>query len=165
MTEQRIEIPLSIPDQLAEVVLRNAARFPLAGEDRLYALGPHAALYGQRAEDWRGSASQRPVALEQGATRFVAAEPGPLLLEGELSGSLGLAQGERSIDLAIAVDGIVRALTRNLADAQGQPRELWSAVLPESALTPGPHQLEFYEIDAGPGGRPVLHSLAAPAAK
>ena len=160
VTKAMREFPLVQVAGFESAVRRDRTRFAQAGEARLYALGPHAALYGLAVEPLRATPSSRSVRLEQGATEFTltAGEP---LLAGELIGTLELGTGEAKVHLAIALDGIVRALTRNYTDADGRPRELWSALLPESALTPGQHRLEILEISTAADSTSRLHALTA----
>jgi hypothetical protein len=159
VTKSMRELPLALVTDFEAAVRRDRARFGGRGEARLFAVGPHAKLYGAPVESLRAAPTARRVRLAQGRPEFLVVEAEDLLAA-ELVGTLDVSPGESQVHLAIAVDGVVRALTRNYGEAGGTPRELWSALLPESALTPGAHRLEILEIATAADSTVRLHPVA-----
>ncbi len=67
----------------------------------------------------------------------------PLLVDGKVSGGVI----NRQIYVAVAVDGIIRAFTRTAVSERRKWRP-FQALLPESCMTPGEHQVEAVALNA-----------------
>jgi Sulfatase len=110
----------------------------------LYRFGPHPELVGERSGPLTlGPAEGLAVALDLGDRLNVSARSGtvPARITGTLSGENARA----GIDLAVALDGRVQAVTRSY-EFQGAPR--LSALVPEESLAAGMHRVEIFQIDA-----------------
>ena len=134
-------------DRKYETLKRMLARFgPGSRSDGLFRVGPHSELVGQRMEDL---AVVGPAELEIELTQYAAEYSDdaeklvPCYLEGKL---LDGAAVKLPVDLAIAVNGTIRAVTRTYL-----PHEIatvWTAVVPESALSPGQNDFQVYVVTA-----------------
>jgi hypothetical protein len=131
----------------AELVRRRRAalarKLQLFGTD-LFRIGPHRELLGHEVD---GLAASRPdpprVRLLDGTFYDPAARVVPVHVAGTLEGAAG---GE---DVAVAVGGRIRALTRSYVYGG---RTWFSAVLPEAAFRPGRNAVRVFLLDAR-GGR------------
>jgi hypothetical protein len=68
----------------------------------------------------------------------------------------GAASGSRRLDLAVAVNGTIHAVTRTLQPDQRGVR--FSAMVPEGAWRPGANEVEVLLV-SGPPQRPVLQRI------
>ena len=115
------------------------------GADRIYRVGPNQELIGKQAAPLAGGDSTAKVTLNDAGAYDDVDPDGPVLptwVTGEVSG------GE-ALDVAIAVDGTIRAVTNTfeLANGDGQ---LIAALIPPSSLKAGENVVEVYEVtDAG----------------
>jgi hypothetical protein len=113
------------------------------GADRIYRVGPNQQLIGKQASPLEGGDSAAEFSLHD-ADAYDDVDPdGPVLptwVTGEVSG------GE-DLDVAIAVNGTIRAVsnTFELANRDGQ---LIAALIPPSALREGRNTIEVYEVTA-----------------
>jgi sulfatase-like protein len=109
----------------------------------LYRFGPHRELVGKRVVPLGpGAADGLVVDLDLGDRMRVDPETGtvPARITGRLSGEAA-APG---LDLAVAVDGRVEAVTRSYV-FQGDTA--LSALVPEASLTAGVHEVEVFQVD------------------
>jgi hypothetical protein len=78
----------------------------------------------------------------------------PALVHGQIDG-----EGPPQLDLAIAVNGVVRAVTRTVV-WRGTPR-YFATLVPEDALHAGQNRLDVFRIAPPPGGSALVHLPAA----
>jgi hypothetical protein len=116
------------------------------GPDRIYRVGPNQELVGRplAALDVAGESDAAVELTDAGAYDDVDLD-GPVLpvwITGEVSGGTGDRR-----DVAIAVNGVVRAVsnTFELANREG---ELIAALIPPSSLRDGANEVEVYEVSA-----------------
>jgi hypothetical protein len=76
--------------------------------------------------------------------------PGDELLPTRVEGTLGRGRPGALRDLAVAVNGRVRAVGRSFR-LRFRPDELFSFVVPEESLRPGRNTIEVFEVQ--PGGK------------
>jgi hypothetical protein len=132
---------------------RRGALFPRRGADRIFMPEPFSALVGRRAGELpAGPPSRVRVAFSghDGRIDVGSGDTIPALIGGGLSGP-----GASGKPLAVAIDGRVAATTvshRSVAGAR------FEAMIAESRLRPGRHDVELYEI-VGAGNRPRLSPL------
>lgn len=110
----------------------------------LYRFGPHRELVGRRVASLdAGLVDGLAVDLDLGDRMRVDPEAGtvPARITGRLSGEAA-APG---LDLAVAVDGRVEAVTRSYV-FRGDP--VLSALVPEASLPAGVHHVEVFQVDA-----------------
>ena len=123
----------------------DATHSPFEG---VFAAGPRPVLLGRAAADFtdrslddRGAEIGRVVLAGQHSYQNVRPETGfiPSLISGQIEPS-----PPEGTELAVSVDGIVRATTRTFAD-RGASR--FSALVQERWLTAGSHQIDVYAIE------------------
>ena len=111
-------------------------------------MGPHPELLGRpvarlRANDPSAARSARATVANQDL--FAHVSPRAQVLPTRVTGSLrGVPPGEHR-DLAVAVNGRIRATSRSFDFHRGEP-EYYSFELPETALRPGRNRLEILEL-------------------
>jgi len=64
------------------------------------------------------------------------------------------ADGPDTFDLAVAVNGVIQAVTRSFRE--GPNTVGFSAIVPESAFRLGRNDIEVLVVSADPGGRVML---------
>ena len=118
------------------------------GPDRLYRIGPNQALIG-RSGAAGGRSAARASIVDAGELRNVDLESPtvPNWITGRVSGG-----GPGPRDIAIAVNGTVRAVGRTFRLATGGG-ELFGAMVPESSLREGRNRVEVLEVTGGSGLR------------
>jgi Sulfatase len=115
------------------------------GPDRIFRVGPNRELVGRPVAslDVGGDSSAR-VELDD-ADAYADVDPDgariPIWVTGEVSG----AAGPR--DVAIAVDGVVRAVS-NTFELANRDGELLAALIPPSSLRRGENRIDVYEVRA-----------------
>ncbi|MBA2580499.1 MAG: sulfatase-like hydrolase/transferase, partial [Thermoleophilaceae bacterium] len=147
----RIEVdPESLEHAKSATLARKLALFG-SGDQRpgLFGIGPHPELLGRRLRHLPRAARSRS------GTR-AEIDAGELLRSVDRSASFvptritGRIVGQRAsgrLDLAVALNGRVEALTRTYTTA-GRPQ--FSALVPESALREGRNELELLAVSPGP---------------
>ncbi len=120
---------------------------PGSDADGLFAIGPRRQLLGRRAKHLIAAAADADMLVDldgmpQSAWHY---QPQGAVAPTHITGRvIGPAAGDASLEIAIAVNGFVRALTHTF-DRQGQ-RASFSAMVAESSLNPGPNQIEFFAV-------------------
>ena len=139
----------------AGAVARKAALFG-AG---LYAIGPNARLIGRpvsRLPRARASGLRADVTGPDPVRTYdPRSGQAPTHVAGALTGGRPAAGGR---DLAIAVNGRIAAVARSYRSRR-RPAEYFSALVPESALRPGPNSVELFAVVRERSGRLRLASL------
>lgn len=114
------------------------------GPDRIYRVGPNQQLVGQQVSALDvGGASDAKVALtDPGAYDDVDVKGAalPTWVTGKVSGA-----GGRKLDVAIAVNGVVRAVSNSFRLA-GSSDDLIAALIPPSSLRDGRNEIEVYAV-------------------
>ena len=140
----------AVEGQNRATLRRNVALFG-DGRDSLYWLGTHRQLWGTAVVDaWPASPTVRVRLEHVSDLRHVRKASGvvPAFVEGVVEAGKISAGTE----LAIAVNGHVRALTRCFLDRGAQR---FQALVPESALHDGRNRVDVYAIEAG--GSRLVH--------
>jgi Sulfatase len=133
------------------LVDRKAALFGTGadGPERIYRVGPNQELVGREVASLgaTGESSAKVALTDPGAYADVDPD-GPALptwVTGEVSGG----DGDRR-DVAIAVNGVVRAVSNSFQLANGDA-ELVAALVPPSSLRKGENTVEVFEVSGSPG--------------
>jgi hypothetical protein len=155
--------PVRYPYATHRAHLQSRARdlnrtFGSGGQSRLFNFGPFPELVGTTLESAdTGAPAEGQVVLE-GASLYLDVELDagflPLQIWGRWS---GMSQDRLPRQLAIAVNGIIRATTRTY-EIPGY-HDYFSVLLPENALSSGANRVQVFDIDSA-AGRPVLRELA-----
>jgi hypothetical protein len=118
------------------------------GPDRIYRVGPNQELIGQRVSDLGvGGVGGASVSLtDPGAYDDVELDGAvlPVWVTGKVSGAAG------KVDVAIAVNGVVRAVSNSFRLANGD-EDLIATLIPPSSLRDGSNEVEVYAISGSPG--------------
>jgi hypothetical protein len=122
-------------------------------EHGLYAPGPYGALVGQELSHFALSARVDEFTirlLRPGAQFEVEAEE---ILPAEVVGYISAANSRAPFPhLAVALDGVIRAVTHPYRPRKGRRDTVWSALRPDDPLVDGAHRLEIFAIEAAEGG-------------
>jgi hypothetical protein len=125
------------------------------GPDRIYRVGPNQQLLGQRAAPLTDGASSAEVTLTD-AGAYDDVEPKGAVIPSWVTGRVSGADtpsggtGGDKLDLAIAVNGVVRAVSNTFRLA-GQDADLVAALVPPSAFRAGRNEIEVFEVEGTPG--------------
>ena len=125
------------------VVDRNLRLFGTGrdGPDRIYEIGPHQELIGQPA-----SAAGRKLPVElPSAQDYENVDPESGYVPTHVVGRVE-AGGEPGRDIAVAVNGTIRAVGNTFTLAVGDEGELVSVMVPESAFREGGNRVEVFEV-------------------
>jgi hypothetical protein len=114
----------------------------------VYRVGPHRGLLDRRVAGLRvaGSAGLRATVANAGLVRHVT--PGAELLPTRVTGTLGRGRPGVLRDLAVAVNGRIRAVGRSFR-LRFRPDEYFSFVVPEDSLRPGRNSVEVFQVKPG----------------
>jgi Sulfatase len=122
------------------------------GADRIYRVGPHQELIGEAVAPLAAGKSSAKVTLTDAGAYDDVNPKGPAIptwVTGHVSGGADL-------DVAIAVDGTVRAVSNTFALANRRDDRLIASLLPPSAFRSGRNDVEVYEVTSS--GRLALMS-------
>ncbi len=127
----------------------------------LYRIGPRPELVGRRLAELDVAAVAGGQLLLAHPEIYDEVDPGSGFVPARVVGEVQLPGRARGgLELAVAVNGTVRAVTRSYFHHQG--RALFTAMVPESAFSLGPQRLEVFTID-GDGDAPrLIPTTAAP---
>src|SRR5581483_1666753 len=117
--------------------------FGAGGWERVYGIGPHRELLGRTVASLPAGRVRAAAALD-GRSLFAAVDPGSLLSPRPLAGPVSGAR--RPLDLAIAVDGRIAAVTRTFA-VDGETH--FAAFVPDRAFHRGANDVEVYGVSGG----------------
>lgn len=112
-----------------------------------YRVGPHPELIGKRVAHVAAGTARAEVA---NAGLLADVEPSKQILPTRVTGRLPGTRPGTMRDLAVAVNGRIRAVGRSF-HLRGRRTEFFSMIVPESALRPGRNRVDVLEVR--PGGR------------
>jgi hypothetical protein len=133
--------------------IRRNGRLLGEGRDSVYRIGTHVELLGSLVSS--GRRSQNTVVRIDDAEQFAAVDTSSSFLPARVSGVVARGRVARATELAIAVNGRIRALTRSFYQ-DGVQR--FRALVPESAFRDGPNQVDVFAVRAA-GSVPRLEAL------
>ena len=119
-----------------------------ADPERFFKIGPHPELIGQDVKDL-DVVGRSDLQLEIDNTRGLWGESRdlvPCYFNGRVHGK---PDTKLPVELAIAVNGTIRATTRTYLDSK--VRDVWSAMVPESSLREGENEIQFLVVTADDG--------------
>ena len=119
------------------------------GPERIYRVGPHQELVGREVVSMGASDESSAKVSLTDPDAYDDVDPDgaaiPIWVTGEVSGG----DGDRR-DVAIAVNGVVRAVSNTFQLANGNA-ELIAALVPPSSLRAGKNSVEVLEVTGSPG--------------
>jgi Sulfatase len=107
-----------------------------------YRIGPHSELIGRRVPQVAAGAAHAEIA---NAGLVAHVDPAAKILPTRVTGRLPGSPAGTMRDLAVAVNGRIRAVGRSF-HLRGRRMEFFSLIVPESALRPGRNSLEVLEV-------------------
>lgn len=136
------------------------ALFGSGDAERLFRIGRYRDLVGRAASDvLTGPPADLAAELDWPALYEVVDPEGPLV-PARVKGRLHAAGATpRRVDLAVAVNGTIEAVTRSSAFEAGTAR--FSAMVPERALRRGANRIEVLLVTTSPGGVTVRATRGA----
>jgi Sulfatase len=117
---------------------------------RAYRIGPHRELLDRRVGSLAVRASRSDTAELAHAELFAKVSRHARLFPTRVTGSLGGVPVGEHRDLALAVNGRIRAVGRSF-DFTRKRLEFYSFMVPETALREGSNRLELFEVRPGGG--------------
>jgi Sulfatase len=163
---QVMELPASLRDRVVEVARRTAGLFAPPGPSDVWAPGapPFRALLNHPVAELT---LRQPSALSlelMEPWRFSRADPEDDFIPARVAGRIRGEAPHDAVPLAIAINGVVRATTKTVAEplpAAGA----WAAIVDPRVFRPGVNVVDVYEIATDHAEvvlRPALHSSARP---
>ncbi len=124
--------------------------------ESLYHIGPHSELVGEQVESFEvGAPSPVQIKLTRPDGPFRYEPDDPALVPCYLVGTVaGVPDAALPVELAIAVNGTVRAVTRTYR--LDGARDQWRAMIPEDSLRGGANDVEIFVVTTE-NERPTLH--------
>lgn len=140
-----------------DAVERTLATFgPGVGRERLFRFGPYGNLVGTKVTDIPLAGSYEITVHLDGEVLLSNVDPDsglvPALIKGVAQSTDGVSQ---ELNLAIAVNGTIRAVTRAQPGQNGQAE--FSALVPEQSFRPGRNDVTVFVV-TGSEEQPVLHA-------
>jgi hypothetical protein len=154
--------PVSAPDAtvargMEETIARKVRIFGTGSWRGVYAIGPHRELYGRPLSSLTLVAGTGASATVDGEPLLRDLDPNSALAPSHLTGQVTGPGSEGPLDLAIAVDGRIAALTRTFRIG-GVTR--FSAMAPESDFQAGRNSVEVFAVSTL-GGHLQLERLSS----
>lgn len=141
-----------------------------SGRDSLYRIGPNPDLLGKRTDELSVAPAAGLRATIDAPARLGSVDLGSSLVPSHLTGRIVGRGAGRKREIAIAVNGRIAAVAETFF-VRGRAGENFSALVPESALRPGPNDVEVLAVSSlgarrriqslgetrppGPGARPA----------
>ncbi|HEV7844836.1 MAG TPA: sulfatase-like hydrolase/transferase [Thermoleophilaceae bacterium] len=116
--------------------------------DEAYRIGPHPELLDRRVASLPVGAPGRVTARVANAELLDHVTPRGRYFPARVTGPLHGVPAETRLDLALAVNGRIRAVGRSF-DLWFKDREFFSMLIPESALRRGRNRIELFEVRPG----------------
>jgi len=128
-----------------------------AKPDGLFKIGPHNNLVGQHVMS-AGVTKESGVGLELDlASCYERVDPEAGFVPAHITGRLHLSESKGSpLNLAIAVNGMIRAVTRTFDNEGGEAK--FSAIVPEASFHKGKNEVEVFVVSEGDGRLQLLHT-------
>jgi len=126
-----------------------------AKRDGLFRIGPYGQLVGRRTGEFPQVGTGRVTAhLSRAVSSALNLTAGSHSVPADITGVVSGADGPDTFDLAVAVNGVIQAVTRSFRE--GPNTVGFSAIVPESAFRLGRNDIEVLVVSADPGGRVML---------
>lgn len=173
--KKRLEFPFTAFQPPDSSLARKLALFGSGrGEGGLFRAGAVGDLVGRSVASLpRGEPADVAIALRE-PERYEKVDPASGFVPAEIVGEVRLTAGatnagavntrapaERAdlLNLVVAVNGVIRAVTRPYATQLGRDEAVWSALVEEIAFRAGANAVEIFVLETGSAG-PILHPAA-----
>jgi len=126
-----------------------------ADRERLFRVGPNGQLVGKRVGEFSLAGNGHVVAkFSRTVSSALNIAAGSRLVPAHITGVLSGGGDPEALELAVAVNGVIRAVTRSFR--QGPNTRGFSAMVPESAFVPGQNKVEVFTVSTGQGEEVIL---------
>ena len=131
--------------------------------EKLFKIGPYGDLVGRRVADVAVGDAEVKLGLYL-PTLFAHVQPNSDFVPTQITGYVRSGwDAEAPLNLAVAINGTIRATTRTYTFPRAGKRKRWSAVVEESSFYAGQNEVEVFVINSS-RGQPVLARAYTPAA-
>ncbi len=148
-----------------EAVAARLAIFDNAYPSDLYKMGPFGHLVGRGLDSLPVSPKGGIRGRIETPDRYADVSLRDRVLPGQLVGRIEIEPEDPLPWVAVAVNGVIRAVTRPYRRYRDQAEILWAAILSESALVDGRNDIQLFTLAITPGEplslRPIEHSGAS----
>lgn len=149
---RRIRLTRPALDAMRHTALRRRLALFGAGRRSLFDFGPNRGLLLRRLASLRVIGGGRMRATLNGASDYRNVDTREAFLPAHVTGRiLGRRSGRRR-NVAVAINGVVRGVSRSVR-VRGVRGELYSVLVPETALAPGPNAVEVFAVSRSRGRR------------
>jgi hypothetical protein len=149
-----------IGDAPQETVMRKLAWFGKTGPERLFELGPYGDLVGRRLESFPPPGPQMVKGRINNPKIFQQLSLGARVIPGEIVGVVEQQPGVELPWIVIAVNGVIRAVTRTYERDINRKEALWAAVVSESSFKAGRNNVELFTLNVGSSEQIQLNKVA-----
>jgi hypothetical protein len=146
------QFPPSMLDQVLEIARRKERLFgPADGPFRMPRLSRYTSSLGSAVRAL-GPVVDGPVEITVDSPKdFTRVDPNSGFVPAQITGTVRCPQEEGNVELAIAVNGVVRGTTRSsVRRADGSGR--WVVIVPPSSFEPGANRVEAFVVRAAADG-------------
>ncbi|MEE8423304.1 MAG: sulfatase-like hydrolase/transferase, partial [Thermodesulfobacteriota bacterium] len=148
--KERLVVDSAALEAKYKTLKRKLALFGSGASDKLYKIGPHNELVGQDVSKFKFVGEVDVITqLDQGPL-FAEVDPESSFIPANIIGRvLQDMEIQEPINLAVAVNGIIRAVTRTFDNEGGEVK--FSAIVPEIAFQEGKNEVEVFVVSEGDG--------------
>ncbi len=134
-----------------------------AVSEKLFKIGPYSELVGRRVADVAVGDAEVKLGLYQ-PDLFAHVQPNAGFVPAHIAGYVRSGwEAEAPLNLAVAINGTIRATTRPYTFPLAGKMKVWSAVVEEGSFHAGQNEVEVFVINSS-RGKPVLARAYTPAA-
>ena len=163
--KKRLTFPATILDAQNVAWERKLTLLGSGGiSEKLFKIGPYSDLVGRRVADVAvGGDAEVKLGLYQ-PELFARVQPNSDFIPAHIAGYVRSGWDvEAPLNLAVAINGTIRATTRTYTFPLAGKRKRWSAVVEEGSFNAGQNEVEVFVIHSS-RGKPVLARAYTPAA-
>ena len=165
-SRQRLVFASEFLDEIGSAIERKVALFGDSATTDLFQIGPHPEIIGRRPEDFP-RLPDRTVKVgihREGAFDDIDTQSG--FVPGEITGfAVRQDPTDEILQLAIAVNGTIRATTQPYESSRGDRVESWAVLIEEEAFQQGANSVKIFMIEESGGNvalsEPVREKLAS----
>ncbi len=151
-----VEHPLDLTDAVAYKLDALGTSGDLYRAPRL---APHTQLVGRSVSEATESASSAITVTLDSPSLFVGVDPDGDFIPARISGWVDGVTASHPVDLAVAVNGVIRATTR-VSRGESGGRKRWSAIVAPRSFRPGNNDVDIFAVESVAGN--LRLSLASP---
>jgi sulfatase-like protein len=116
--------------------------------DGLFRIGPHNELFGSRVSDVSMVQASNHIVEMDWPTAFENVDPEAAFVPAHITGRVFLREDAGPLNLAVAVNGVIRAVTRTYREGQAWK---FAAMIPDTAFRPGKNDVDVFVVSEEAG--------------